>query len=64
VAITRPAAAQPSFLIQLVRLLKVSDGSPEDEQRWAQRLVIGGVGAVIAIALLGFILGRFSQRNT
>jgi carbon monoxide dehydrogenase subunit G len=64
VAITRPAAAQPTFLIQLVRLLKVSDGSQEDEQRWAQRLVIGGVGAVIAIALLGFILGRFSQRNT
>jgi carbon monoxide dehydrogenase subunit G len=64
VAITRPAAAQPGFLIQLVRLLKVSDGSPEDEQRWVQRLVIGGVGAVIAIALLGFILGRFSQRNT
>lgn len=64
VAITRPAAAQPSFLIQLVRLLKVSDGSAEDEQRWAQRLIIGGVGAVIAIALLGFILGRFSQRNT
>lgn len=64
VAITRPAAAQPSFLIQLVRLLKVSDGSQEDEQRWAQRLVIGGVGAVLAIALLGFILGRFSQRNT
>lgn len=64
VAITRPAAGQPGFLIQLVRLLKVSDGSPEDEQRWAQRLVLGGVGAVIAIALLGFILGRFSQRNT
>ena len=64
VSITRPAAGQPSFLIQLVRLLKVSDGSPEDEQRWAQRLVLGGVGAVIAIMLLGFILGRFSQRNT
>ena len=64
VAITRPAAAQPSFLIQLVRLLKVSDGSPEDEQRWAQRLVLGGVGAILAIAFLGFLFGRFSQRNS
>lgn len=61
--IPRPAAAQPGFLVQLVRILKVSDGSEEDEQRWAQRLVIGGFAAMLLLVLLGVLLGRSSKRK-
>ena len=51
------------LLIHLVRSLKLSDGSAEDEQRWAQRLLFGAIGAVLGIALLGFLLGRSSGKR-
>jgi len=62
--IPRPAVAQPSLLVQLVRLLKVSDGSQEDEQRWSQRLVLGSVGVMLLLVLLGFLLGRRSSNHS
>lgn len=62
--ITLPAARQSGdLLIHLVRSLKLSDGSAEDEQRWAQRLLFGAVGAVLGLILLGFLLGRSSGRR-
>ncbi len=61
--VVRPTVQQPDFMIQLVRLLKVSNGSPEDEQRWAQRLMLGGAGIVLAIAMVGFLLGRLTRRT-
>jgi carbon monoxide dehydrogenase subunit G len=62
--ITLPPVRQSGdLLIHLVRSLKLSDGSAEDEQRWAQRLLFGAVGAVLGIALLGFLFGRFFGRR-
>jgi len=59
-----PRPAQPtSPLIQIVRVLKLSNGSQEDEQRWAQRLTLGGVGVLLGLLLLGFMLGRRSGRG-
>ncbi len=59
-----PAARQSGdLLIHLVRSLKLSDGSAEDEQRWAQRLLFGAVGAVLGLIFLGFLLGRSSGRR-
>ncbi len=62
--ITLPPPRQGGdLLIQLVRSLKLSDGSAEDEQRWAQRLLFGAIGLVLGIALLGFLFGRSSGRR-
>lgn len=59
----RPAMQIPDQLIQVVRALKLSDGSQEDEQRWAQRLMFGGLGLLLGIFLLGFLFGRGSRRS-
>lgn len=62
--ITLPPPRQGGdLLIQLVRSLKLSDGSAEDEQRWAQRLLFGAIGAVLGLILLGFLFGRSSGRR-
>ncbi len=59
-----PRPAQPTNpLIQIVRALKLSNGSQEDEQRWAQRLMFSGIGALMGLLLLGFLLGRRSGRG-
>jgi hypothetical protein len=59
--ITRPATQMPIQLIQVVRVFKLSDGSEEDEQRWAQRLLMGGIGLLLGLFLLGFLFGRGSR---
>ncbi len=59
--IARPAAQAPVQLIQIVRALKLSDGSAEDEERWAQRLMLGGIAVLLGIFLLGFLFGRGSR---
>jgi carbon monoxide dehydrogenase subunit G len=61
--LARPAMQMPNQLIQVVRALKLSDGSQEDEQRWAQRLMFGGIGLLLGIFLLGFLFGRGSRRG-
>ncbi|HEY7349661.1 MAG TPA: carbon monoxide dehydrogenase subunit G [Ktedonobacterales bacterium] len=61
--ITLPARQAPDQLIQIVRALKVSDGSEEDELRWAQRLMLGSVGLLLGIFLLGFLFGRGARRG-
>jgi carbon monoxide dehydrogenase subunit G len=63
--ITLPPPRQGGPLIQVVRGLKLADGSEEDEQRWAQRLLLGALGVVLGLALLGFLLGRrYSKRRS
>src|SRR5579885_3370391 len=59
--ITRPPSQPLSPLIPVVRALKLSDGSAEDEQRWAERLVLGGIGVLLGVFLLGFLFGRGSR---
>lgn len=61
--IARPAMQIPDQLIQVVRALKLSDGSQEDEQRWAQRLVFGSLGLLLGTFLLGFLFGRGARRG-
>jgi carbon monoxide dehydrogenase subunit G len=62
--ITLPLPQQGGdLLIQLVRSLKLADGSAEDEQRWAQRLLFGAIGAVLGLLLLGFLFGRSSGKR-
>ena len=63
-SITLPPIRQAGPVIQLVRRLRLSDGSAEDEQRWAKRLVLGAAGGVLGIALLGFLLGRRFTRKS
>jgi uncharacterized protein len=58
-----PAMQLPVQLVQIVRILKLSDGSEEDEQRWAQRLLFGGIGLLLGLFLLGFLFGRSSRRG-
>jgi hypothetical protein len=41
----------------------LADGSAEDEERWAERLLMGALGAVLGLALLGFLLGRYFNRR-
>ncbi len=59
--IARPAMQMPTQLIQIVRVLKLSDGSEEDEQRWAQRLLLGSLALLLGVFLLGFLFGRGSR---
>ncbi len=61
--IARPAMQMPQPLIQIVRALKLSDGSAEDEARWAQRLMLGSIGLLLGVFLLGFLFGRGSRRG-
>lgn len=55
-----PAPAGP--VVQLVRRLRLSDGSPDDERRWARRLVVAGGSLAASLfagaVLLGWLLGR------
>jgi carbon monoxide dehydrogenase subunit G len=59
--IARPTIEMPTQLIQIVRVLKLSDGSEEDEHRWAQRLLLGGIGLLLGVFLLGFLFGKGSR---
>ena len=61
--ITPPATQPLGPLVQVVRALKLSNGSAEDEERWAQRLLLGGIGVLLGIFLLGFLFGRGSRRR-
>jgi carbon monoxide dehydrogenase subunit G len=59
-----PSRQSGDLLIHLVRSLKLSDGSAEDEQRWAQRLLLGALGTVLGLIFFGFLLGRSSRRRS
>jgi carbon monoxide dehydrogenase subunit G len=60
--IVRPPAQLTSPMVQVVRRLRISDGSPEDEQRWAQRLMMAGAGLLVGllatVGLLVWLIGR------
>ena len=53
---------QSGPVIQIVRALKLSDGSAEDEERWARRLMLGSIGLLVGIFLLGFLFGQSSSK--
>lgn len=63
----QPSAAglpAPNPMIQIVRRLRVSDGSPEDEQRWARRLMVAGSGLVVSLfAFVGLLTWLFNRKR-
>jgi len=61
VVVLPPVATSP--VVQVVRRLRISDGSPEDEQRWAQRLILMSAGILAGLVAIAALLTWLINRN-
>ncbi len=59
-----PSKTTSGPVVQIVRRLRVSDGSPQDEQRWARRLVLSGAGLLVSLyAFVGFLTWLINRNS-